>query len=241
MKKATRSFEQAVSKTQGCACCHRGTFFVNETVDEQSHQVAVEIFQLQGHPEATLAFAWAWEEEGTRRYVGVLSAPPVDSPQKAVRAALATLRPGADSGSGPPPGCHLHVMPQNPNTKTECAFEFFEYYTVFRPVGSSLTFADAVMVISESLSFAAFLKCKHLLVDARQLTGFLSPTLWERFWMATEWAKITRGLRLVVVTQPELVDPAKFGVVVARNRGLFANVFTTERDALEWLLHPNPK
>jgi len=235
---------QAVSKTQGCACTHTGTFFVEETVEGQPHKLAVEVFQLRGHPAATQAFAWAWDEKGERRYIGVLSVPPIDSPREAVRAAIAS-RPQASPNmahrvSAMVPGSQFKVIPCTPRTNAQCAFEFLPSYTVFRPVGD-LSFYDAVSIISESLSFATFLSFDRLLVDATQLTGFPAPTTWQRFWMATEWATITRSLRLAVVARAELIDPDRFGVTVARNRGLFANVFTSEREAARWLLHPDPQ
>jgi hypothetical protein len=34
-----------------------------------------------------------------------------------------------------------------------------------------------------------------------------------------------------------MVDPDKFEVTVARNRGLMGNVFDSEQDALRWLLN----
>ncbi len=49
----------------------------------------VEVFDLTGHATATRAYAWAHEaDSGGRRFVAVLHAAPVDSPLKAVRAAL---------------------------------------------------------------------------------------------------------------------------------------------------------
>jgi hypothetical protein len=58
--------------------------------------------------------------------------------------------------------------------------------------------------------------------------------------MATEWASIARGLRLAVVARAELIDPERFGITVARNRGLSANVFTSEAEAIDWLLDRQP-
>jgi hypothetical protein len=49
----------------------------------------VEVFDLTGHATAKRAYAWSHEaDSGGRRFVAVLHAPPVDSPLKAVRAAL---------------------------------------------------------------------------------------------------------------------------------------------------------
>ena len=59
--------------------------------------------------------------------------------------------------------------------------------------------------------------------------------------MAERWASISHGLHLAIIARPELIDPNHFGVTVASNRGLSANVFTSEPDAIAWLLEPTPK
>jgi hypothetical protein len=38
-----------------------------------------------------------------------------------------------------------------------------------------------------------------------------------------------------LVVRPELIDSERFGVIVARNRGLVCDVFTAEADAVAWL------
>jgi len=38
-----------------------------------------------------------------------------------------------------------------------------------------------------------------------------------------------------VVVRAEMIDPEKFGILVARNAGLDANVFADEAEALSWL------
>ena len=50
----------------------------------------VSVFQIEGHPKATRAYAWSSPIEGStkRRYYAVLHIPPVDSPEKAVRASI---------------------------------------------------------------------------------------------------------------------------------------------------------
>ena len=51
----------------------------------------VEVFDLTGHPTLTASRAYARShgaDSGGRRFVAVLHAPPVDTPLKAVRAAL---------------------------------------------------------------------------------------------------------------------------------------------------------
>jgi hypothetical protein len=50
----------------------------------------VQIFKLTGHPYACFCYAWSSPIEGStkRRFFAVLNAPPVNSPQDAVRAAI---------------------------------------------------------------------------------------------------------------------------------------------------------
>ena len=50
----------------------------------------VQVFQLEGHPKADRCYAWSSPIEGSekRRYYSVLHIPPVDSPEKAVRASI---------------------------------------------------------------------------------------------------------------------------------------------------------
>jgi hypothetical protein len=38
-----------------------------------------------------------------------------------------------------------------------------------------------------------------------------------------------------------MIDPYRFGVVVARNRGLYAEVFTSEPEAVVWVSLSNPQ
>lgn len=50
---------------------------------------AVEVFALDGHPEAERAYAWEHEtDEGKPRVVAVLGKPPINSAADAVRAAI---------------------------------------------------------------------------------------------------------------------------------------------------------
>jgi hypothetical protein len=74
----------------------------------------------------------------------------------------------------------------------------------------------------------------RLLVDT---TCFdVSPTTVERYELACHAVKISTGLNVALVVAPAFIDPNKFGIVVARNRGLVVEAFTDPRKALEWLL-----
>jgi hypothetical protein len=50
----------------------------------------VHVFDLAGHPKASRAYAWSSPIEGStkRKFYAVLHVPPIDSPQKAVRASI---------------------------------------------------------------------------------------------------------------------------------------------------------
>ena len=49
----------------------------------------VETFYLEGHPQAKRCYAWSFTENGEPKYTTVLEIPPVDSPQSAVKVAIA--------------------------------------------------------------------------------------------------------------------------------------------------------
>ena len=123
---------------------------------------------------------------------------------------------------------------------SESDFQFLEDYTIFRP-SAELSFDEAIELVSDGISFTASRQIVRLLIDSTSLTGFPSPTTWQRFQLAERAAAAALpGLRLAVVARPELIDPSRFGVTVARNRGLFGNVFSSVPEAIEWLLDPNP-
>jgi hypothetical protein len=86
-----------------------------------------------------------------------------------------------------------------------------------------------------ALAFARQQHVDKLLVDTRATFGFDSPDLASRFWFVSKWADTADGIRLAVVARPEMIDSEKFGVTVARNRGLVANIFESEPEATAWL------
>jgi hypothetical protein len=105
----------------------------------------------------------------------------------------------------------------------------------YRPVGS-VSFDEAVALVRAAIAATRSHQAREILVDTTALTGFPSPTTIQRFFAAVEWAAEAGGcLRLAMVARTEMIDPEKFGVTVARNRGLLSNIFTTEEEARAWL------
>jgi len=104
----------------------------------------------------------------------------------------------------------------------------------YRPVGS-VSFDEAVALVSAAVSATRRNQAQEILVDTTALTGFPSPNTIQRFFAAVEWAAAAGGLlRLAMVARAEMIDPQKFGVTVAANRGLVSNIFTTEAEARAW-------
>jgi hypothetical protein len=50
---------------------------------------SVEVFDLIGHPKAKRAYAWTYRDGNQNKTIAVLGIPPVDSPQSAVKVAVA--------------------------------------------------------------------------------------------------------------------------------------------------------
>ena len=105
----------------------------------------------------------------------------------------------------------------------------------YRPVGS-VSFDEAIALVGSAIAVTRSHQAQDILVDTTGLTGFPSPGTIQRFIAAVEWAAEAGGcLRLAMVARAEMIDPEKFGVTVARNRGLVSNIFTTEAEARTWL------
>src|SRR5690349_19582753 len=117
-------------------------------------------------------------------------------------------------------------------------FETMEAYSCFRLLGDG-PLEEAANEVIEAITFARELGIRNLLIDTTHWTGHPNPTTLERFNWAEAFAR-TAGttMKLAMVVRSEFMDPELFEVTVARNRGLFGNVFDSEKQALEWLLDP---
>jgi hypothetical protein len=81
--------KKAIRQLHGCEAEHIETVPVQEVFQGKTvWQGEVEVFNIRGHPKAKRAYAWSHETDKGKRYVAVLELPPVDSAQKAVRAAI---------------------------------------------------------------------------------------------------------------------------------------------------------
>ena len=81
---------KAIENEHNCSAKHAGSVFV--TVMDGLLKVwkgSLEVFLLEGHREATICYGWREFDGQEVKYVTVLEIPPVNSPESAVRAAIA--------------------------------------------------------------------------------------------------------------------------------------------------------
>ena len=117
-------------------------------------------------------------------------------------------------------------------------FEVMEGYCCYRLSGHG-PLAEAAGKVIEVITFAREQGMRNLLIDTTGWTGHKSPDTLERYTWAQAFAEAARSaVKLAMVVRPEMMDPDKFEVTVARNRGMVGNVFDSEKDALAWLFGP---
>ena len=106
---------------------------------------------------------------------------------------------------------------------------------VFRARGSC-TLVEAVDMVSDSLKYCRSRALSRLLIDATGLEGVATPALVDRFLAVEEWARTAGGMVVAaLVVEDRLIHADKFGVRVAADLGLTADVFTDETQARAWL------
>jgi hypothetical protein len=87
---AIKEIQDAIRETHGCESEHAGSVPVTERFREKiAWQGTVEVFNLIGHPKAKRAYAWTYRDGDQNKTIAVLEIPPVDSPQSAVKVAIA--------------------------------------------------------------------------------------------------------------------------------------------------------
>lgn len=94
MSQYINELSEAVSAMHGCSCSYSHTATVHESMNgETVWKGKVEVFDLEGHTEATQAFAWGYKDDsGEVQYMAVINKPPINSPREAVQAAIASGR-----------------------------------------------------------------------------------------------------------------------------------------------------
>ncbi len=91
VNKSILNIKQAVERLHNCKVSHMEDIAVIEKFGSQTvWKGFVSVFRIEGHPKTDTCYAWASPVEGSKkkRFYAVLKVPPIDSPEKAVRAAI---------------------------------------------------------------------------------------------------------------------------------------------------------
>jgi hypothetical protein len=82
--------KDAIRAAHGCESLHVESVRVNEVLEgETTCEVTVGVFDLIGHPKTNRAYAWSYRNGDEPKSFAVLHVAPVNSPQSAVKAAIA--------------------------------------------------------------------------------------------------------------------------------------------------------
>jgi hypothetical protein len=115
-------------------------------------------------------------------------------------------------------------------------FELYPDHASYTPIGV-VSLAEALTLLTKAIIYSREEGIKRLLVDARKLTGFQSPSLPQRYWIGRRFAaNASDAVAVALVLEPHLIDPGRFGVIVAWNLGMRVDVFTEITEARTWLL-----
>jgi len=119
-------------------------------------------------------------------------------------------------------------IPESIKIVDQCAF--------CRPAGH-VTLDTTTTLLEEAIMFVRTSGVPKLLFNGLGLTGFPSPSLPERYFISRRLAAAAEGkVQLALVIHQHMIDPEKFGIQVARNASMNADVFDNEPEALAWLL-----
>jgi hypothetical protein len=89
--KEITELKDAIRATHGCESLHvKSVPVVEQFEGHVAWQGRVEVFDLIGHPKAKRAYAWTYRDGDQNKTIAVLEISPVDSPQSAVKVAIAS-------------------------------------------------------------------------------------------------------------------------------------------------------
>ncbi len=92
-KARIKPLKRAIANLHHCEATWIESIPIREKYEGQTvWEGIVEVFDLRGHPEATRCYAWSHslDDSDKRKFIAVLHQGPIDSPQAAVRAAIAS-------------------------------------------------------------------------------------------------------------------------------------------------------
>jgi hypothetical protein len=94
-----------------------------------------------------------------------------------------------------------------------------------------------VQAVAAAIAAARVEGRSRLLVDLRPTAGMAPPTLAQRDALVAIWARAAQGQVMVaLLAQPEMLDPERFGEMMAAAAGFRAEGFSDPDLAMAWLL-----
>jgi hypothetical protein len=88
--KEITDLQDVIRREHGCESKYSRTVHVCEAFQKKTAWDGfVRVFRLVEHPKARRCYAWSYRKENEIKSVAVLEIPPVDSPESAVKAAIA--------------------------------------------------------------------------------------------------------------------------------------------------------
>lgn len=108
----------------------------------------------------------------------------------------------------------------------------------YRPRGE-VTLETGIALLVAAAEYASSLGLGELMLSGLGFTGYSPPNILDRYQYAATLANVGAGnMRVAQVLPTDILDPQRFGVLVANNRGLETRAFTSEAEALAWLDEP---
>jgi len=104
----------------------------------------------------------------------------------------------------------------------------------YRPILST-NFHEALGLCMAAVRWAHDNHCTDMLVNVRGISGMEAITAFMKYEVAVGWAQVAGSMRVALVVPDELMDPRKFALLMAQNRGVNGDAFTSEAEALQWL------
>lgn len=96
-------------------------------------------------------------------------------------------------------------------------------------------FHDALRLCVAAVQWAREQGCTDMLVNVQGISGMESITAFMKYEVAVSWAQAAGSMRVALVVPESLMDPQKFALLMAHNRGVNGDAFVTEAEALRWL------
>jgi hypothetical protein len=91
VRRRIAKLKEAIETVHKCKAQHVHSELVIDLFGEEvAWDGVVDTFDIEGHPKAKRCYAWSFVQDGEPQYTTVLEIPPVDSPQSAVKVAIAS-------------------------------------------------------------------------------------------------------------------------------------------------------